>query len=289
MMHFILACSIGLLASVTPSAAVEVQQGQTYEAGTVVESREAGVSLTIPSGWRGTWPPGSEMFIMAREDGSAAMLLFIDAGNTQGLLEQMSQPIDLDGVLLSPTAPPVQRDNLWMADYAVAPVNNGLEVAHIATRVGARTSVGVIGLGPAGDATVAKTTDAVARTLTLRAPVAPPTATVSDGSWAADLRGRHLVRYLTRTGYTEETHLWLCSDGSFQRSGQGGGYGGGASGAYQGSDRGTWTAHGAQRTTGSLVLTSTDGEKVTLAVSMVDDKLHVDGVQWLRDSNDRCP
>ena len=288
MMKFFLACLIGLVCCVAPGFAVEVQQGQLYEAGTQVASSEAGVSLTIPAGWKGAWPHGAEMFLLQRDVGTAVMLLYIDVGNAEGLLEKMSQPIPIDGVTLSPTAPPTQRGEIWVADYALSPAANGMEVGHIATRVGSGVSVAVIGLGAAVDATVAKSTDQLARAMTLRAPVATPAPTVSEGSWAAYLQGRHIVRFYTQTGYTEETHLWLCSDGSFQRSGQGGGFGGGASGAYQGAGHGTWTAQGAQRGTGRLVLTWATGGTATLEVSMVDDKLHVDGVQWLRDANDRC-
>jgi len=273
---------------VSPSLAVEVQQGQRYEAGTVVESSEAGVSVTIPAGWQGAWPPGAEMFVLQRDLDSAAIVLYIDVGNAEGLLEQMSQPIPIDGITLKPTAPPAQRGEVWVADYTVWPAANGREVGHIATRVGRGVSVAAIGLGPAGDATVAKVTDELARTMTLRAPVATPAPTVRAGSWAAYLQGRHLVRFYTQTGYTEETHLWLCSDGRFQRSGQGGGFGGGASGATQGGGHGSWTAQGDGSGSGSLVLMSAQGGSTTLALSLVNDKLYLDGVQWLRDANDRC-
>jgi len=114
-------------------------------------------------------------------------------------------------------------------------------------------------------------------------------AAAGNDEWEPYLRGRYLARYFTRTGYTESTELWLCSNGEFYYDSQGGGFGGGASGAVQSRDQGRWSATGAGKT-GTLLLAWSSGEQTSLDL-MYDydkDRLYVNGDRMLRGNNERC-
>ena len=86
------------------------------------------------------------------------------------------------------------------------------------------------------------------------------------------------MRYYTDSGYTDEQHLWLCSDGTFARRGAAGGFGGGASGAFQSDSTGRWQATGAGAN-GTLTLQYSDGSvaRHELYWDYEKNRLHLDG------------
>lgn len=114
-------------------------------------------------------------------------------------------------------------------------------------------------------------------------------ATGGNDEWEPYLRGMYLARYFTRTGYTESTEIWLCSDGVFYYDSQGGGFGGGASGAAQSTGGGRWSATGAG-SAGTLILTWANGERSSLELSYDydQDRLYLNGDRMLRGANERC-
>jgi len=111
----------------------------------------------------------------------------------------------------------------------------------------------------------------------------------ADGRWDVYLKGKHILRYYTATGFTEENYLWLCSDGTFRKRRQSGGFGGGASGAHQGEVTGRWTATGSGEY-GRLTLRYGDGttSEHELRWDYDKNKLYVDGKRWLHGTNDFC-
>jgi len=118
----------------------------------------------------------------------------------------------------------------------------------------------------------------------------PATQTAAgNDEWEPFLRGLYLARYYTRTGYTESTELWLCSNGVFYYNSQGGGFGGGASGAAQSTGGGQWSATGAGKT-GTLLLQWSNGERSSLALEYdyENNRVFVDGDRMLRGNNERC-
>ncbi|NNE07506.1 MAG: hypothetical protein HKN20_02980, partial [Gemmatimonadetes bacterium] len=106
-----------------------------------------------------------------------------------------------------------------------------------------------------------------------------------SGNWAAELTGRKLTYFFTRTGYTEEDYIWLCADGRFYHSMQGGGFGGGASGAFASSNGGRWSASGGAGA-GALTLQYNDGQSATYALSLEGTKLFLDGKRYFREATD---
>ena len=120
-------------------------------------------------------------------------------------------------------------------------------------------------------------------------PVIPdPTGGEGNADWQSYMRGRYIARFYTGSGYHEKTELWLCSDGRFSRSGEGGGFGGGASGAFQGGGSGRWSASGKQPGAGELRLEHADGI-ATYRLTLEGGSLYLDGTKWLRGDNEYCP
>ncbi|MDH3715507.1 MAG: hypothetical protein OET44_16855 [Gammaproteobacteria bacterium] len=296
-----------------PAWTVEISQGQQYTGGTLLQSSEAGIALRVPEGWQGAWPAGSEMLVLATLDGAGYIFVHVAEMNEDAATELMSQPVPLgDGIVLQPESSAVKdADGLIAARYRVTGAPQPW-TAQIKTRIGPHgVGAAFVTLGkPAKFDAVATTARALALATQFEKPVTPPPAVAQSGNgsnWQDYMRGRYVVRYYTGSGYTEEDHIWLCSDGTFHRSTASGGFGGGASGAFSGSANGRWQASGVTGAMGELVLQYGPGavsensttfgdwteqsagyERIAFSLEIRNDKLYLNGKQWFRDSNQKC-
>ncbi len=317
MFRFLMTICLCLLLSKL-TVAVEVREGGVYAAGTRVESSQLGLSFTIPIGWQGQWPTGGEMFVLTSMAGQGYIFVYVDNMNAATVQSLMSQRIPLDqGIVLNPKGSPVQSRGAWVADYDVIGSTQPLS-GHIETRIGPHgIGVAFISVAPKqSTGVVNRIVQALAGETQFKAPkqstASVTTSGKSDGgvnNWQEYMRGRYIVRYYTGSGYHEEDHLWLCSDGTFMRSGSSGGFSSsGASGAYGSQAQGKWQAKGSTSGSGTLTLaynpgrifegsttfgdwteTSAGGGNVTFNLALNNKKLYLDGKQWLRDRNQRCP
>ncbi|WP_431686447.1 hypothetical protein [Hahella sp. NBU794] len=301
--------AMGLYCSLcaTSATAVEVQQNQLYEGGTLIESGSLGLSFKVPDGWQGAWPAGSELFVLESQALKANIFVYIDQSGEQALMQQMAQPVPLDAsVVLYPKSAPQKRNGRLTADYSIGNMPN-MEGRISAVTGKGSTSVALIAVADQSTAAqVWKVAETVASSVKFSAPK-PLAQGGGDGGWSTYMRGRHIVRYYTGSGYHEEEHIWLCSNGEFYRSGNSGGYGGGASGATGSQGSGRWEAQGSMNAQGRLILqygpgysmqgstpgfdwneSGPGGERVTFTLALANNKLYLDGTQWLRDGNNRC-
>ncbi len=136
-------------------------------------------------------------------------------------------------------------------------------------------------------ARLAKEVEGMRRSLTLKRPKrSRPAPSAKGGSpWTEHISGRKLSYLFTRSGYTEEDYLWLCPDGRFLKSAQGGGFGGGASGAFASSNAGRWSVAGALQS-GTLVLTFNDSSVARHTLTHEGTKLFLDGKRYYRETAD---
>jgi hypothetical protein len=296
---------VGLAMLALPFAvATEIQPGVVYDGGTRLSVAEYGVSFTIPAGWKGALPQGSEYFVIEPLTGGATILAIGDQGSVTELQAILSAPIQLGGgVMLQPSGTLRQEGGALVREYSVSGTAQPL-VARVAGRADDSGFVVVFGLLAPADqlASHRAAFDQTVGSTSFAPPVGAggsvaggavgqsgQQATGSQQTWAEYLRGKYIVRYYTATGYTDETHLWLCSDGTFQRRGAAGGFGGGASGAFQGDSTGRWQATGVGAN-GTLDLLYGDGSSVRHVLYWDYDKneLHIDNKRWLHDTNRIC-
>ena len=275
---------------VAPARAVEITPGQIYDGGTSLTASAVGVTFTVPNGWRAGLPAGAEALVMERVAGGAMILVMAQEVSEADVLQEMSQNVDLGGgAFLQPLASPTKRpDGVLTADYQLLGGQVPGQGAAF-TRLG-KTGVGVVffavdtSADRAGRTAASQLVDGVR----FSKPVAPtPAGAEGSASWGDYMRGRYIARYYTGSGYHEKTELWLCSNGTFHRSGDGGGFGGGASGAFTHGAAGRWSADGAQPAQGQLRLETSEGV-ATYALALAEGKLYLDGVQWLRGDNEYC-
>lgn len=239
----------------------------------------------------------------------ANLFLMGDSMTREELRQIMSDRIALDDdVVLVPSGQVREKDGWLEADYDVRGEStltsriraqtgtSGIAFAIIAISDDTRFDNALAGI------------ESVASSVTFSEPVQPPSPPGLYGDWQNYLRGRYVVRLYTGSGYYEEEHIWLCSDGSFfRRSSSGGaGLGSGASAAFGGRGQGVWKAEGALAGPGQLVLrygaTSFEGNtsfgsweeqggptELTYDLQLSsDDKLYLNDRRWFRDANQRC-
>jgi hypothetical protein len=227
---------------------------------------------------------------MESEAGGGYMVVLADRLTEADARTQLAEPVDLgDGVVLTPSGE--------VHEIATGHLSAGFGVSGATSEMVATVDVRLTqaGLGVAfvllSPPASAESHRATMRefALSLGVSEAPAPATTGSDEWEPYLRGRYLARFFTRTGYTESTELWLCSDGTFWLNDQSGGFGGGASGAFQRLGGGQWSATGAGAD-GTLRLWWSDGSEVTwpLEYDYAQDRLYIDGERFLRGENERC-
>jgi hypothetical protein len=278
------------LATTGAPVAAQIQPGRIYTGGEQIGDPTLGLTLTLPSGWRGSLSPDGTSFVLEHEGGGAYLVVVGDQITEADARRQLAAPMDLgDGIVLMPTGAvqDVATGHLT-ADYSVRGAQSEL-IGMVDVRLTqAGLGVAFILLSPPGEAELHLE---AMREFAFSLGVTEPTVQsgAGDDEWEPFLRGLYLARYYTRTGYTESTELWLCSDGTFYYDSQGGGFGGGASGAAQSTGGGRWTATGAGRT-GTLLLQWSGGEQSSMALEYdyEGNRVFVNGERMLRGTNERC-
>lgn len=287
---------MALVVTAAPTAVAQIEPGRIYTGREQISDPATGLTLTIPIGWSGRLSSDGESFLLESEVGGGYIVVIADALTEAQARQQMAEPIDLgDGIVLTPAGP--------VQDVASGHLSGSYSVHGAATEFVGTVDVRVTqsGLGvafillspPSAAEAQQEAMREVAFSLGIQkqnqqVPGAGQAAAGND-EWEPYLRGRYLARYFTRTGYTESTELWLCSNGEFYYDSQGGGFGGGASGAVQSRGQGRWSATGAGKT-GTLLLAWSSGEQTSLDL-MYDydkDRLYVNGDRMLRGNNERC-
>lgn len=278
------------------AGAVEPRPGQIYPGGTTLSLSSLGLSLSIPTAWRGALSPDGEALQMEPTAGGAMLLAYADHLSPEDTYTTLQGPIPLDsGLTLQLNGKITRRGSELSAQYSI-PLQPSLHSLGQAVSNANGTSVALFLIAPATNIDAYRSAlQAAFNSINFHPlPSATPTSdTAKQNSgrdlWSDYLKGKHIVRFFTASGYSEEQHIWLCSDGGYYRSFDGGGWGGGASGAFQSQYAGKWQATGAGEH-GQLQLQDNSGKVSTyqLRWDFKQNRLYVDGKRWLHDKNGAC-
>ncbi len=278
---------VAQMLSVTHSAhAQSIESGVQYRGPTTLSAPDYGATFELPAGWSGVLPPDGELFVMQ----SATLAGYMFAGIEELTLSQaqtlMGEPIDLGDVVLTPSGEVHAEGSVLTGNYTISGSQSPL-VGHVTTVVGDH-GWGVFVIAAGTNEQIVPLRD-VAATIIRSVRLSPPVSTAGPANatndWSQQLRGRKLSHFFTRSGYTEEDYIWLCTDGRFFRSLNSGGFGGGASGAFESKNAGRWEASG-NGSTATLTLVFNDGTTTSFALSIQDEKLFLDGSRYFREATD---
>ena len=280
------------------AAADEPVPGRIYEAGTEISVAALGIGFPIPTGWRGALSANGQAFLMEPSDASATLFVIADTLTAEQAYATLQGPVPLTETVQLRLDGTVQRQQQDLTARYKVQFNPQLAAEVRAKAADNGTSIAFFLISsPAQLASHRPTLDHLFASLSVQARADQPSETAqaaaNDNSadqetWLDYLKGKHLVRFFTASGYTEEQRIWLCSNGNYLRRFDSGGFGGGASGAFQGNYDGTWTATGAGEF-GQLVLQTADGPSTyELRWDYGNNRLYVDGKRWLHDENKVC-
>lgn len=282
----------------TAVSAVELQAGQVYDGGSEISVASLGIRFTIPENWKGALMEGGEGFLMESSSGSATIVAIADSISENEAYTRLQGPLTLSNAIQLVLDGKVKREgNKMSASYHVT-YNPQLKAQVKALSAANGTSIAFFLVTSATElAGYKQQLEQVFSSLVIDAPkITTPLISQtkinsedSDRSWSGYLKGKHIVRYFTSSGYTEEQHIWLCSNGQYVRRFNSGGFGGGASGAFQGNYDGQWSAEG-EGEQGRLVLVTADNQASSYQLRWDYEKnqLFVDGKRWLHDRNNIC-
>ena len=276
--------------------AVEPQPGRVYSGGTEISVSSLGIKFRIPGNWRGGLSPSGESFLMEPPDQSATLFAVADTMSADEAFIQMRGPVPLTDTIQLVLDGQVKRNqNSLAANYNI-PFNPQLTARARGKATGNGTTVAFFlvssrsnmkSLLPHLDSTY-NSLSVIKQAVNTQAKTKQQQSS-SDRSWLTYLKGKHIVRFFTGSGYHEEQHIWLCSNGQYVRRFDSGGFGGGASGAFQGNYDGSWTATG-EGEYGKLILSPAGNQRSTynLKWDYAKNHLYVDGKRWLHDKNAVC-
>ena len=244
-----------------PSATALPEMGSR----TTITKEGWGVTLALPGGWKGGEKDG---MVLAGSDGEAGLILvrYLPKVTRDELLAGYQAGINEGGFVARPVVPATPL-----------PVKGGTAVAGVLEGMGSDgsmvrvRSVGVMSqFGGAVVvtglttrpmyATLEARTDAIAQSVTFRAPP-------RNGS----LAGSYQYVYVSKSGsYSRESRITLCQSGRFTRSSEMAGSGGAGSAVTSRQGGGTWQASG-DGLSGTITLTWGNGTSSTLPYRVSQD------------------
>ena len=246
---------------------------------------ESGLTLFAPVGWASQAPAPSNVVLVDVANDSL-IVASLDTGDISMASAELTNGIAMGkGVFLSPTATPKQVGGVYSNSFVATGSSTPARAVVMIRPVNGGRLVSLIGVAPpARMDTVAKVMATMMAGIKLESAKAPST----NGELANYLKGRYLVRFYSGNGYSEKHEIWLCSNGEFRSSFDGGGFTQGvASGAFGGTRIGRWGALGS-RANGSLTLTASDGSVSRFDIREVSEGLMLNGTKWLRGNNELC-
>lgn len=277
-MRVLLLLLAGLAAAAVQAASLI--PGQHYRGGEYVVEASLGIGFTIPPGWSGLLPQGSEFFLMAPADQAGTIFVGADELSLAEARRSMSQELPLgEGITLHPASELRQDGRRLSASYRVSGTAQPL-ISRATTVLGER-GLGIYFIAVFPQERVAEfgaAVESLVESIRWSAPVTPPPAPAAG---AFDLAGKKLTRIYSGSGYSETQYLYLCRSGQFYHDFNGGGYGWNASGAFASNSRGHWQLQGRQ-----LLLQYADGSSGRYDLAVDGSRFLMDGKRWFREDSD---
>ncbi len=283
-------CILGLTLGMTLgmpfglAATLTVLSGQAQAQNVTVS---AGMAVQAPAGWV-VRPAEPNKIVFVGPDQNTTIIAILDTATQQAVTQQLTGQTNLgNGIVLTPARQPYVANDFLANDFVVAGATAPAHGIVTIKRFTDGRALALVGIAPQASAQALRTMQyALMQSIAVGA--INPQQQANNG-WTNYLRGRYLARFYSGSGYHERHQIWLCSDGSYAASTDGGGSTAGvASGAFRGGNRGRWIASGETNGPGAITLTGSDGQQRRLNVQIGSDGLYLNGQRWLRGDNKMC-
>lgn len=244
--------AVALLVAGGPAGAaepdyVEVAPDTPYPPGTRVGLTALGLSFEIPPDWIGRMPAGSEFLFLASHTEPGLVLVTARKATLDEARAFFAQPLPLDAMTVAqPAGAPTVEGSLVRQRYAIS-TSAGTMTGQAVAKLGQRGGVAFLAFGP-DEAAARALADRMLKSVVEHA--APKPGEAPAGPLASALRGRELVYLRNADGFSDEEHVYLCSNGAALLKTNTTSFTNGSvsntSGVMQGEAQATWTVRGDQ-------------------------------------------
>ncbi len=273
-----------LLAASSGALAEPLVPEKRYRGESAVEVPALQLGFSVPAGFTGVLPSGSEWFHVGKDDEEGRVFLYADRAPKEQMRALMGAAFPVAGVVtLTPMSAVRDEGGALVADYSASD-GRARYAAHVRVLTGkSGVSVAIVAVAPAERIERYKQLGKkLATTLRFDVPTANGSGDEPSGPWAAALANKRVVKFDHGSGYSEKTEFLLCADGRFVRRFGASSLSVNGSGAMHDKNAGRWSVHG-----DALTLRYHNGDSATVRLEDRGGQLFVDGERWLRESA-RC-
>ena len=265
-------------ASLFSVAQQTISPGQVYNAGDEIYALKLGFTATIPTGWMGTLPQNSSIFLLSSLKGLDGQIYVLgDTTDFETLKAGWLKGLALDETRVLKSDGNVQEQNGRLVSTVI--MTGGQNVAYsgfIAARCGkyGRCIAVLLTCEVKYLSEMKKSVNGFLDNLNF---VDPVMINEYDGyDWRLFLENKQLVHYDNVIGSKSVNEIWLCEDGSFMSKLKRTGVVKGDIGSYKGKHKGTWTTSSFGKT-GTLTLNFNKLPPVEVELLIEDDHIFLNG------------
>lgn len=270
-----------------------IKPGKLYQAGEPLQAPSYGFNATIPQGWSGMLPQGTELFMLTKDDGTNGMVIMAARENsdfetlrkswiagsklTESIsLKSAGEIMESDGLLHSEVIAEGERINKAYGAYIIARCSEF------------GPCVSVLMITPRQfyeDIREEMMEMMQASTFSEPQNVSP----YVDFDWQRFLSNKSLVAYQVETTGKRQNVVDLCVDGTFAANIKRSGWLKDDTGKYIGKHKGTWTVSGkGPETLMTLVFTKKNLAPIEVALKIEDEKVFANGIRHYAGYSLKC-
>jgi hypothetical protein len=270
-----------------------IQPGKLYSSGEQLDAPTLGFHATIPQGWSGMLPQGTELFMLMKEDGTNGQVIMAARENSDlNTLEQSwRKGGKLTESILLKSADEIFREGDLMHAEVVAegerinPAYRGYIIAKCG-QYGPCVSVLMITPKQYFEGIRTEVMEMMKSSSFSEPQDVNPYA---DFDWERFLSNKILVAYQQEAKGKRENTVDLCYDGTFQANIKRSGWLKDESGRYIGKLKGTWSVSGTgPETVLRMEFTKKNLDPIEVPMKIEEEKIYANGVRHYAGYSPKC-
>lgn len=269
-----------------------IQPGKMYEAGDTLYAPRFGYISTVPTGWQGTLPRESEVFLLTTTTSTYGEIYVFGRGegDLAVMAEAWMKGVDLSETIKIKAVKPEIKDGTLSSEVVAVGeyINKGMKGFVTARCSPNGPCVTVFMVAPVQFYESVKATSIQFMS---NSKFVPPSSAspYSDFDWKEFLSNKSLATYTSIKGGTRESIVYLCSDGTFQSDIQKSGILKNLNPEYRGKLTGKWIVTGTgEEARIQFTFNKKNLQPFEAQLKIKDEKVYSDGERYFVGESDKC-